>query len=196
MQPFTMTNDAHDTIFQIIHTGQTWLDELPTGIDPELSTRRGRINGAAFSLVVLIDGDSGLGPLRLSPTTHPDIDLGGLALHETMNADPATLPDQHQRDLLTRLQELVNVAVSSPAPLPEAMWQFLLGFCHLLAHNYHLHLIETDEDGYAAAEGPNIAPELPEAFTSEWLRLSPDLLPADGAAPAKLAETPELQPGD
>src|SRR3954469_6444493 len=76
----TAIADLREIVLDLVHNGRTWSGALPPEFD-DTSTRR-RIEGAAFSFLVMIDGDAGPGPLRLSPKGNPDVDLGGDALHE------------------------------------------------------------------------------------------------------------------
>jgi hypothetical protein len=159
--------DTADVVYDLVHTGRTWAGNLPPEFG-DTSLRR-RIKGAAFSVLVMIDGDGGPGPVQLSPKGQPDVDLGGEALHELFSGNEANADNDHQRELLTRIQELVDHSTSSSYTVSTAaLGGFVGAVCRMLADHYELRLVDTDEDGYYVAARDDIAPALPAAFSEAW----------------------------
>ncbi|HKS98357.1 MAG TPA: hypothetical protein VJT31_02410 [Rugosimonospora sp.] len=160
------TADLHDVVFDLVHNGRTWCGSLPPEFG-DTSTRR-RLEGAAFSVLVMIDGDAGPGPVRLSPKDNPDLDLGGDALHELLGSE-ADCDTDAQRDLLSRLQRLVDEHAERPDPVEVVMGQFLAAVCRMLADGYELRLVDTDVDtGAYLGARDDVAADLPAAFQTRW----------------------------
>lgn len=163
-----MFTALEEVVLDLVHTGTTWAGELPPGIDA--STRR-RVQGTAFSVLVTLDGDGGPGPIGLAPADQPDVELGGHALHELFGADPADCDNDAQRALLGRVRQLVDEHATRPGPITTTIGGFLADVCRLLAAGYRLQLIETDEDtGQPVGTSGDLAPQLPDAFTTAWRR--------------------------
>lgn len=157
-----------DLVYSLVNTGRTWAGDLPSELP---DTRRGRVQGAAFSVLVTIDGDSGAGPIRISPKSNPDVDLGGLALHEVFDANAGEVDDAGQRELLVRMWESVEMTLSSPhSSHRAALGAFMTLACRMLAEYYEIRLVVTDEDGYGVGVGDDLAPGLVAAFTEVWSR--------------------------
>jgi hypothetical protein len=159
--------DLDDVVVELHIIGRSWTDDL-TQVSDVHRTTRGRIEGAAFSFLVMIDGDSGnVGAVRLSPKIARDVDLGGDALHEQFRG--AQIDNQHQRQLLDRLRQLIDAGAEDTRPIKTVMGEFLLAVCHMINHHYEMRLVATD---YATGEylsaGENIAPRLPAAFADAW----------------------------
>jgi hypothetical protein len=159
--------DRAEVVNDLVHIGRTWSGILPAPLS-DASTRR-RIRGAAFSFLVMVDGDAGTGPMRLSPRDNGDVDLGGQALHELLGSDPIHCDNDEQRRLLANVQQLVDTHADNSGPVRTVMGQFLAAICRLLAAGYELRLVHTDWDtGEDLAEGDDIAAGLPAAFASAW----------------------------
>lgn len=160
------TADLREVVFDLVHNGRTWCGDLPPEFG-DTSTRR-RIEGAAFSVLVMIDGDAGPGPVRLSPKDNPALDLGGDALHELLGSE-ADCDSDAQRHLLARVQRLVDEHAERPDPVQVVMGQFLAAVCRMLADGYELRLVDTDVDtGAYLGEGDDVAVDLPAAFQARW----------------------------
>lgn len=173
--------DLQEFVDSLVHIGRTWAGTLPADLT-DTSIRR-RVRGAGFSAIVVIDGDGDPGPVRLSPKDRPEIDLGGLSLHEV--DDPASLDDADQRRLLTRIRRVVDAHAGRTGPAERVIGRFLSALCCVLAAHYELRLLDADD-----VPGADIAPALPVAFAAAWERPLPvlpesgpiDLWPVEGIA--------------
>lgn len=160
----TMSQDLRDVVYDLVNIGKTWGGDLPPEFGDTSIERR--LRGAAFSILVLVDGDSGPGPVRLTPKNRPDeVDLGGQALHEVMDS-PEYIDDPDARRFVERVQQVTGAFVGNP---PDVALKLAVGaVCQLLADDYELNVRYIDEDGYADGEGENLAPGLPAAFKQVW----------------------------
>jgi len=163
--PETHPTDLHEVVDSLVHIGRTWAERLPDLVDTSL---RRRIEGAAFSAMVIIDGDGGPGPVQLSPKTSPDVDLGGLDLHEVLY-DPTLLDDPNQRLLVTRVQRATQAHARRTGRPEQVIGEFLTALCCVIAAHYQLRLLDTDFDtGQVLGAGDDLAPGLPAAFAAAW----------------------------
>ena len=160
-------SDLGEVVNDLVHTGRSWCGLLPPEYhDPSTP---GRIRGAAFSFLVTIDGDGGPGPLRLSPIDHPDVDLGGQALHEMFGSSTLVGLDDHHQRFMGHVHRLVNTHTTTPGHVVDVMGRFLQHLCDLLAEHYQLRIISTDwETGEYLDARDDLAPLLPEAFARAW----------------------------
>lgn len=169
----TMSADLREVVYDLVNTGQTWAGDLPADL-ADTSVEE-RLHGAVFSILVLIDGDSGAGPVRLSPADQPDLDLGGQALHELMDTPLDTpldvlryIDDPHARQLVERIEQVTSAVAGNP---PQLALKLAVGaVCQLLADNYQLHILYRDDDGEVVGESDDLAPLLPAAFAHVWDR--------------------------
>jgi hypothetical protein len=165
----TLDPDIRDVVYDLVHTARTWAGDLPPEFG-ERSTRR-RVEGAEFSILVLIDGDAGPGPVRLSPKSNPDVDLGGEALHE-ISDKPDALPNDEAREFVARLHHITESYADNPGPVLGVMENYLRAVCHMLANFYELRVLGFDDDSgeELVYVGDNIAPALPVEFMAVWSR--------------------------
>ena len=158
------SSDAGQVAADLAHVGRIWGGAMPSGTGEP--GRRGRLDAAVFSTLVVLDGDTGLGPVALHPAHRPSVDLGG-ELHDAWGTRPAGL-DPYIRDLLDGLFGLVCIYSADPGP--DVIGRCLGEVTDMLARAYTLHLVEVDEDGQHIAERDDIAGELPAAFRAAWGR--------------------------
>jgi hypothetical protein len=163
-----MDSDLRDVVYGLVVAGQTWSGEMPPDLG-DYSTRK-RIEGATFSILVMIDGDAGPGPVRLSPLTNLAVDLGGEALHEVADK-PEALPNDEAREFVARLHHVRDSYADNPGPVAGVMGYFMQAVCHMFANFYELRVQQFDDDGTELVyEGENLAPSLPTEFAAVWNR--------------------------
>lgn len=167
-----MDPDIRDVVYDLVNVGTTWAGQLPPDLG-DYSTRK-RIEGATFSVLVMVDGDAGPGPMRLSPKSNPDIDLGGEALHEIAD-QPDALPNDAAREFVARLHHIQESYADNPGPILGVMENYLRAVCHMLANFYELRVLGFDDDSgeELVYVGDNIAPALPVEFAAVWSRTAP-----------------------
>jgi hypothetical protein len=156
------SSDAGEIANDLAHVGRIWAGAMPPGTSEP--GRRGRLDAAAFSTLVVLDGDTGLGPVALHPAHRPSVDLAG-DLHDAWGTRPADL-DPDIRGLLDSLVGLVCIYSADPGQ--DVVGRFLGEVTDMLARSYTLHLVEVDEAGHHIAERPDVAGDLPAAFRDVW----------------------------
>jgi hypothetical protein len=159
--------DLDTVVADLIHNGRTWSGTLP----PECTdaSLRQRLEGAAFSFLVLVDGTAGPGPTRLAPRDDTTTDLGGRALYEVFGSGELGECDAQERRLFDGLLQLVDEHAGQPGPVEVVIGRFLTAVCQLVADGYELRLVDADpETGEPLAVRSDVAGELPAAFATAW----------------------------
>ncbi len=57
------SRDLDEVVYDLVDTAQTWIGPMPVGIPEKTSAER--VKSAAFSVLVMLDGDSGPGPIAI-----------------------------------------------------------------------------------------------------------------------------------
>lgn len=161
------SQDVDEIARSMVYDGRIWCGGLP----PEFgdTSLRARLDGAAFSLLVMVDGDSGVGPVSVRPQDRAHVELGGGALHEQFGQDDQDDVPADESTLLAAVRDLVDRnAADDGEPVADVMGRFLGQVADLFASGYRLALVDVGEDGGVGDIGDDVAQELPAAVARVW----------------------------